>query len=205
MQTISLLFLTVDHHHLQALWGLHRPEGLPSRHRQPPCCLWWRNGEQRRPHPHLLRCWRCGREGPGSVDLWTQSWAPRRAACWLHWCDCNHSPARALPDIGRADPRGAGSGLRWHPGPAALPERLPQQRAHRPGRTPPFAAFSTCTRPAATAAAPAQLRLTDASIPPWCHTCFCHGRGKGALQRAAGSPGHLLPLLCVWSPDYWRC
>lgn len=193
---------SVDHHHLQALWGMHRPEGLPGRHRQPPCCFWRWHREQRRPHPHFCWCRRGSREGPGSVDLWAHPRAPCGAACWLHWCDCNCSTVGPLPDPGSADPRGAGSGLRCHPGFAALSERLPQRRAHRPGRASSPAPLPSCTWATASAAASAQLRLTDTSVPLRYPTGFRCGGGKGTLQGEAGGAGHLFPLVRVRSLDH---
>lgn len=199
------LYLSPDHHHLQAIWGLHRPEGLPGRHGQPPRSLWWRNGEQRRPHPAV--CWhrRCRWKSPGFVDLWKEPGSPRGTVCWLHWCNCNCSPVGSIPDAGGPDPRGAGSGLRRHPGSAALSERLPERRAHRPGRTSSAAFFPSRTRAAASAAAPAQQLLTDTGISARRRSGFWGAGGEGALQGAAGGAGHLFPLLRFWSPDHWGC
>lgn len=199
---LKWLYLCPDHHHLQALRGLYRPEGLPGRHGQPSCRLWRWNSEQRRPHPAV--CWRgwCSWKGPGSVDLRTEPWSPRGTACWLHWCDCNCSPAGSIPNAGGPDPGGACSGLRRHPGSAALSERLPERRAHWPGRAPSSAFFSSCTWAAASAAAPAQLFITNTSISPQCHSGFWGRGGQGALPGTAGAAGHLFPLLCFWSTDH---
>lgn len=197
--------LCPDHHHLQALRGVYRPEGLPGRHRQPSCSLWRWNGEQRRPNPAF--CWRrwCSWKAPGSVDLGAEPWSPRGAARWLHWRNCNCSPVGSIPDAGGPDPRGACSGLRRHPGSAALSERLSERGAHWPGRPSSSACFSSCTRAAASAAAPAQPFITDTGISPQRHSAFWGGGGAGALPGTAGGAGHLFPLLCFWSPDHGGC
>lgn len=200
-----MLCCFIDHHHLQTLRGLYGPEGLPGRHGQPSGCLWWWNREQWRPHAQFCWCRRSKQEGPGSVDLRAQPRAPRGAARWLHRRDCNCSPTGALLDPGGADPRGAGSGLRCHPGPATLPERLPQRRAHRPGGASSPARLPSCAWPAASAATLAKLLLTDTNIRLRLHAGLWCGGGEGAVQGATGGRGHLLPLLCVWPPDHRGC
>lgn len=106
---------------------MHRPEGLPGHNRRPSRRLRGRHhrrGRQRDPQ-HL---------DPGE-DGGSSRRDPRR----LHRRHHHRTATGPIPDAGRADARGAGHGLRRNAGPAAVHERMPDIRAHRPRGTSPSA------------------------------------------------------------------